>query len=85
MDAGRGVFLGILAHKAEGAGRMVVPVNPRNTSRTCPDCGHVVKENRVTQDKFRCVGCSFTEHADVVGAANILRAGSALYDTVQAS
>lgn len=80
-DAGWGVFLGILAHKAEWAGRVVIPVNPRNTSRTCPDCGHVAKENRATQDKFRCVECSFAEHADVVGATNILRAGLALYDT----
>lgn len=81
-DAGWGVFLGILACKAESAGRVVVPVNPRNTSRTCPDCGHITKENRPAQDKFRCVECSFTEHADVVGATNVLRAGLALYDTV---
>lgn len=80
-DAGWGVFLGILAHKAESAGRVVIPVNPRNTSRTCPDCGHIAKESRLKQDKFRCVACSFTEHADVVGATNILRAGLALYDT----
>jgi len=45
-DAGWGVFLGILAHKAESAGRVVIPVNPRNTSHTCPDCGHVAAENR---------------------------------------
>ncbi|GAB3718174.1 RNA-guided endonuclease InsQ/TnpB family protein [Nocardiopsis oceani] len=80
-DAGWGVFLGILAYKAESAGRAVVPVNPRNTSRTCPDCGHIAKENRVTQETFRCVECSFSEHADVVGATNILRAGLALYGT----
>ncbi|WP_460758129.1 RNA-guided endonuclease InsQ/TnpB family protein [Nocardiopsis oceani] len=80
-DAGWGVFLGILARKAESAGRVVVPVNPRNTSRTCPDCGHVAQENRPTQETFRCVECSFTEHADVVGATNVLRAGLALYGT----
>jgi putative transposase len=80
-DAGWGVFLGILAHKAEWAGRVVIPVNPRNTSRTCPECGHVAKENRTTQAQFRCVRCAFTAHADVVGATNVLRAGLALYDT----
>src|SRR5882757_6863993 len=40
-DAGWGVFLGILADKADSAGRRLIPVDPRNTSRTCPDCGHV--------------------------------------------
>lgn len=84
-DAGWGVFLGILSHKAESAGRVLIPVNPRNTSRTCPDCGHVAKENRPSQDTSRCVECSFAEHADVVGATNVLRAGLALYDTVQVS
>ena len=84
-DAGRGVFPGILAHKAESAGRVVVPVNPRNTSRTRLECGHTAQENRLTQDRFRCVECSFTEHADVVGATNILRAGPALHGTAQVS
>ncbi|MEV5127487.1 transposase [Streptomyces decoyicus] len=78
-DAGWGCFLGILAHKAERAGRVVIPVSPRNTSRTCPECGHVSGENRVTQAKFECVACGFAANADHVGALNILhRAGLAL-------
>ncbi|MFD7379622.1 zinc ribbon domain-containing protein, partial [Streptomyces mirabilis] len=72
-----GVFLAILAAKAEGAGREVIAVDPRNTSRTCPDCGHVAKENRPTQEKFHCQACGHTAHADVVGASNVLRAGLA--------
>ncbi|MFF2432608.1 RNA-guided endonuclease InsQ/TnpB family protein [Streptomyces mirabilis] len=76
-DAGWGVFLAILAAKAEGAGREVIAVDPRNTSRTCPDCGHVAKENRPTQEKFHCQACGHTAHADVVGASNVLRAGLA--------
>ena len=39
MDAGWGVFLTILHAKAESAGREVIAVDPRNTSRTCPECG----------------------------------------------
>ncbi|MFF2501883.1 RNA-guided endonuclease InsQ/TnpB family protein [Streptomyces sp. NPDC058067] len=76
-DAGWGVFLAILAAKAEGAGREVIAVDPRNTSRTCPECEHVAKENRPTQAKFHCVACGHTAHADVVGASNVLRAGLA--------
>ena len=74
-DAGWGVFLTIPHAKAESAGREVIAVNPRNTSRTCPDCGHVAKENRTTQEKFHCVACGHTAHADTVGALNVLRAG----------
>ena len=43
-DAGWGVFLAILNAKAESAGREVMAVDPRNTSRQCPECGHTAKE-----------------------------------------
>ncbi|MFF2376792.1 RNA-guided endonuclease InsQ/TnpB family protein [Streptomyces xiamenensis] len=74
-DAGWGVFLTILVAKAESAGREVIAVDPRNTSRRCPECGHTAKENRPTQEKFHCVSCGHTAHADTVGALNVLRAG----------
>ncbi|MGW8767019.1 RNA-guided endonuclease InsQ/TnpB family protein [Streptomyces sp. NPDC055815] len=74
-DAGWGVFLTILTSKAESAGREVIAVNPRNTSRRCPECGHTAKENRPTQETFHCVGCGHSSHADTVGAVNVLRAG----------
>ncbi|MGW3950101.1 RNA-guided endonuclease InsQ/TnpB family protein [Streptomyces sp. NPDC004752] len=74
-DAGWRVFLQILAAKAECAGREVMAVDPRNTSRRCPACGHTAKENRPTQEKFHCVSCGHTAHADTVGALNVLRAG----------
>ncbi|MFD8867713.1 RNA-guided endonuclease InsQ/TnpB family protein [Streptomyces sp. NPDC059590] len=85
LDAGWGQFLAILANKAESAGRRVIAVDARNTSRTCPlaagGCGHVAKENRATQSKFECVKCGFVENADTVGALNVLhRAGLVLCD-----
>ncbi|MFA7579513.1 zinc ribbon domain-containing protein, partial [Castellaniella sp.] len=52
---------------------------PQNTSRTCPCCGHVSADNRQTQAQFRCVACGFEEHADLVGAINVLRAGHARF------
>ncbi|MFE6058779.1 RNA-guided endonuclease InsQ/TnpB family protein [Streptomyces sp. NPDC056431] len=76
-DAGWGVFLTILHAKAESAGRDVIAVDPRDTSRTCPECGHVAKESRPTQEKFHCVSCGHSAHADTVGARNVLRAGLA--------
>jgi putative transposase len=81
LDAGWGQFLTILANKAASAGRLTIPVDARSTSRTCLSCGHVAKENRVTQAKFACVRCGFAANADHVGAANVLdRAGLVLCD-----
>ena len=85
-DAGWGVFLGILADKADSAGRVLIPVDPRNTSRTCPECGHVSGENRVTQAQFVCVACGHAANADVVGAVNVAdRAGLVLRETAPAA
>ncbi|GAA2309858.1 hypothetical protein GCM10010149_70130 [Nonomuraea roseoviolacea subsp. roseoviolacea] len=84
LDAGWGVFLTILAYKAESAGRELIAVNPANTSRTCARCGHYAKENRVTQAEFRCTACRHEAHADVNAAINILRAGLALRDAAAA-
>ncbi|MER6627701.1 transposase [Streptomyces sp. NPDC000987] len=81
LEAGWAQFLEILANKAESAGRLVIPVDARNTSRTCPECGHTAKENRLTQAEFRCTACGYTANADHVGATNVLnRAGPALCD-----
>ncbi len=78
LDAGWGQFLRILHAKAESAGRTVIAVNPRHTSQTCHQCGHVDRGNRVSQEAFRCLACGHEAHADVNAARNILRAGLVL-------
>ncbi|MFC7382579.1 RNA-guided endonuclease InsQ/TnpB family protein [Sphaerisporangium rhizosphaerae] len=85
LDAGWGVFLTVIAHKAESAGRELIAVNPANTSRTCARCGHCAKENRSGQAEFWCVACGHAAHADVNAAVNILRAGLALRDAAEAA
>ncbi|WP_240196857.1 RNA-guided endonuclease InsQ/TnpB family protein [Nonomuraea lactucae] len=85
LDAGWGVLLQVLAHKAESAGRELIAVDPRNTSRTCARCGHCAKENRVTQAEFACTACGHTAHADVNAATNIIRAGLALRRAAEAA
>ncbi|MFI6629189.1 RNA-guided endonuclease InsQ/TnpB family protein [Nonomuraea fuscirosea] len=85
LDAGWGVFLTILARKAESAGRELIAVNPAGTSRTCARCGHCAKENRLTQASFACTACGHAAHADVNAAINILRAGLALRNAAQAA
>jgi putative transposase len=64
----------MIAYKAESAGRTVIAVEPRNTSRTCADCGHVSAGNR-RGAVFECQACGHLAHADTNAAINILRAG----------
>lgn len=62
---------GYIEYKSKLVGVHVIPVDPRNTSRTCPCCGHVDKANRKTQATFLCVDCGFSGFADHVAAMNI--------------
>ena len=66
-----------IAYKAQRAGIPVVVVDPRNTSRTCPACGHITKANRPSQATFRCVSCGCAGHADTIAAGNIRVLGRA--------
>lgn len=77
LDQGWFEFRRQLGYKMAWQGGWLIAVLPQNTSRTCPCCGHVSAENRQTQSRFECVECGFEEHADVVGAINVLRAGHA--------
>ena len=66
-----------LSYKAEAAGIPLVSVDPRNTSRTCSQCGHCGKGNRRSQAKFLCLQCGFDADADKNAAVNIgVRASS---------
>ena len=75
LDQGWGTFRRMLEYKQGWRGGEVIAVNPRYTSQTCPECGHVAKENRIQQALFSCVACGHTYHADVVAAKNILALG----------
>lgn len=60
-----------IAYKAQLAGVVVAIVDPRNTSRTCPECGHCEKANRKSQAEFECRACGHSSHADLVAARNV--------------
>lgn len=62
-----------LTYKAKMHGVPLVSVDPHNTSRTCPNCGHIAKENRPNQSTFLCVSCGFAGLADHIAATNIGR------------
>lgn len=77
LDAAWGEFRRQLEYKVDWVGGIVIAVDPKNTSRKCPVCGHTAKENRRTQADFICVACGYAGDADVTAAGNILRAGHA--------
>src|SRR5207302_1372872 len=62
-----------VAYKAAWASVPVRFVDPRNTSRTCSQCGHRAKSNRQTQASFKCQQCGFCLNADHNAAINISR------------
>jgi putative transposase len=79
LDQGWFEFRRQLDYKLKWNSGYFIAVPPQNTSRTCPCCGHVSKDNRQTQAQFLCVECGFEKNADVVGAINVLRAGHAQF------
>ena len=62
-----------IAYKCRLNGIPIRFVDPRNTSRSCPACGHVAKGNRKTRGRFECVNCGFTADADTNAAGIISR------------
>ncbi|MFO7830998.1 MAG: transposase [Desulfuromonadaceae bacterium] len=77
LDQGWYEFRRQLGYKQWWNGGTVIAVPPRNTSRTCPQCGHVCADNRKSQAVFCCVRCGHAGNADLVAAINIKRAGHA--------
>ncbi|MBC7813676.1 MAG: IS200/IS605 family element transposase accessory protein TnpB [Burkholderiales bacterium] len=70
-----GQLRSFMEYKAKRVGVCCKAVDPRNTSRTCPnpDCRHVDKANRKTQDQFLCIRCGRAGHADYFAALEIRR------------
>lgn len=62
-----------LIYKAERSGGRIIAVDPKHTSQTCAECGHVDAANRAAQADFICTDCGHTDNADINAARNILR------------
>lgn len=71
LVSGWGMLENCLSYKME-----VRKVNPAYTSQTCHRCGHVAKENRLSQSVFKCTACGHGDDADVNAALNILAFGN---------
>ena len=85
LDAAWGEFTRQLTYKTMWRGGQVVLVDPAYTSRTCRICARESADNRKTQSVFACVACGHTENADVHAAKNILAAGHAAWQAIQAA
>ena len=72
-----GQLQAFLAYKAKQLGVPVLFVDPRNTSRRCPSCGHTEHGNRPDQATFLCRQCSFAGLADHIAAQNLRALGRA--------
>jgi putative transposase len=75
LDQGWFEFRRQLHYKLGWNGGILIAVPPHYTSSTCPRCWHVAAKNRPTQARFKCVNCGYEQHADVVGAMNVLARG----------
>ena len=74
-DAGWGIFFTLLKYKAENAGRMVIAVNPHNTSQICSGCGCIVKK-ALSVRTHTCLECGLVLDRDINAAINILNKAS---------
>jgi len=59
-----------IEYKSLDKGMEVQYVNPKDTSRGCPKCGNVSKENRNGLE-FCCVSCGYKDNSDRNGSINI--------------
>jgi putative transposase len=77
-DASWGSFAAILTYKAERAGKLVVKVDPRNTSKMCSGCRSIKKDLALTDRIYHCIACGNAMNRDVNAAKNIKRLGISL-------
>jgi len=70
-----GLFFELLEYKLSQRGGELIKVDPKYTSQTCNECGHISKENRKSQEKFVCTACGHSANADINASKNILARG----------
>jgi putative transposase len=71
LDASWSELVAMISYKLEQRGGSIVKVNARYTSQTCPHCGCVDRESRLSQALFACTACGHEANADHVGAQNV--------------
>jgi putative transposase len=67
MDVAWSQFVEMTISKAEQAGRSVIVVNPRNTSKICSDCGELV-EKKLSERVHTCPHCGQVMDRDILSS-----------------
>ena len=57
--------------QAEKRGIRVHLTSACYSSQQCPECGHISKDNRLTQEQFKCVNCQCIDNADINASKNL--------------
>ena len=60
-----------IKEQAEKLGIRVHLTPSHYTSQQCPECGHIDRDNRKTQESFVCTCCGHTDNADHNASINI--------------
>lgn len=72
-DNGWGIFVNMLAYKAERKGKLLVKVDRWfPSSKTCSVCGHIHKELKLSDRTYVCPMCGNAMDRDMQAAVNIL-------------
>ena len=66
---------GSLREKIAYKATEIVKIDPRYTSQTCRNCGHVDKDNRKSQADFVCLACGHESNADINAALVVQASG----------
>lgn len=77
-DAGWSSFLIMLEYKALREGKIFLKVDPRYTTQTCNECGHVMsglEKIKLGVEKWTCTKCESNHDRDHNAAMNIMRKG----------
>ena len=71
-----GDLINKLEYKALLQGSILIKVNPKYTSQTCPICGKIDKNNRNKKlHIYKCRHCGYSSNDDRIGAMNIYTKG----------
>jgi len=66
-----GNFTRMLQYKAESAGCVVVGVNPKDTTKTCSNCGNI-QNMPLSERTYNCQRCGMSKDRDINASINIL-------------
>lgn len=76
QDASWRKFTEKLTYKAESAGKLIIKVNPVNTSKMCSCCGKIDFKLTLRDREYKCQSCGLTIDRDLNAAKNIKALGT---------